>query len=198
MTTNRKTGIPPRRYPMLVLIALTAIGVDLLTKEWVLATFHEGERLDVIGSVVQFTLVYNTGAAFSMGTDHTWVFSTIATVVVIAIACYGLRVRSAWWAVALGLMMGGAAGNLLDRIFREPEPFHGAVVDFVKVMSFPVFNVADSCVVVGAILVVALTFKGLDPDGTWASDKTEAAVATTDDTEGDTAPGDDTTEGKGQ
>ncbi len=170
MTTARTPGPRRQRYLLLVLVALTAVGLDLLTKEWVLATFREGERLDVIGDIVQFTLVFNTGAAFSMGTDYTWVFSTIATVVVCVIAYIGLRVRSAWWAVTLGLMMGGAAGNLVDRVFREPEPFHGAVVDFIKVMDFPVFNIADSCVVVGACLVVALTFKGLELDGSLVSE----------------------------
>ena len=226
MTTAR-TGARPRRYLLLVLVALAAVGADLLTKEWVLATFQEGERLDVIGEIVQFTLVYNTGAAFSMGTDHTWVFTIIASVVVCTIAYLGLRVRSVWWAVTLGLMMGGAAGNLLDRIFREPEPFHGAVVDFIKVMSFPVFNLADSCVVVGACLVVLLTFKGVELDGSLASDDaagdtaeepaaadtratdapaadatapgTAAEGAADDRTGDDTDPGDDTTtEGKGQ
>ncbi|MEU0489683.1 signal peptidase II [Nocardiopsis sp. NPDC006139] len=213
MTTARTPGGRRRRYLLLVLVALAAIGVDLLTKEWVLAAFQEGERLDVIGEIVQFTLVYNTGAAFSMGTDHTWVFTTIASVVVLVIAYIGLRVRSVWWAVTLGLMMGGAAGNLVDRIFREPEPFHGAVVDFIKVMDFPVFNIADSCVVVGACLVVLLTFKGVELDGSIVSDDKDGdragggardtATAAGGSAEGrtgdDTAPGDDTTtEGKGQ
>ncbi|CAL9401838.1 Lipoprotein signal peptidase [Nocardiopsis dassonvillei] len=199
MTTARTTpGARPRRYLLLVLVALAAIGVDLLTKEAVLAAFREGERLDVIGEIVQFTLVYNTGAAFSMGTDHTWVFTTIASIVVLVIAYIGLRVRSVWWAVTLGLMMGGAAGNLVDRIFREPEPFHGAVVDFIKVMDFPVFNVADSCVVVGACLVVALTFKGLELDGSLVS-RDEDTGTDGDRSGDDTAPDDDTTtEGKGQ
>ncbi|MFL1376899.1 MULTISPECIES: signal peptidase II [unclassified Nocardiopsis] len=179
MTTARTPGAHPRRYLLLVLVALAAIGADLLTKEWVLATFREGERLDVIGEIVQFTLVYNTGAAFSMGTDHTWVFSTIAIIVVCTIAYLGLRVRSAWWAVTLGLMMGGAAGNLVDRIFRGAEPLHGAVVDFIKVMSFPVFNIADSCVVVGACLVVLLTFKGVELDGSIASDDKASDTAET-------------------
>ncbi|WP_306368929.1 signal peptidase II [Nocardiopsis sp. CC223A] len=220
MTTAR-TGARPRRYLLLVLVALAAVGADLLTKEWVLATFREGERLDVIGEIVQFTLVYNTGAAFSMGTDHTWVFSTIAIVVVCAIAYLGLRVRSVWWAVTLGLMMGGAAGNLVDRIFRGAEPMHGAVVDFIKVMSFPVFNIADSCVVVGACLVVLLTFKGVELDGSVVSDDkasdpderaAEAGEPATEDTgtqdtaaedapesgSGDRPDDDTTTEGKGQ
>ena len=206
MTTARTEG-RPRRYLLLVLVALAAVGADLLTKEWVLSAFYEGERLDVIGEIVQFTLVYNTGAAFSMGTGHTWVFTVIASVVVCVIAYLGLRVRSVRWAVTLGLMMGGAAGNLLDRLFREPAPFHGAVVDFIKVMDFPVFNLADSCVVVGACLVVLLTFKGLELDGGTAAsgDGASDTGKKTGDTAGETGepaagerPDDDTAEGKGR
>ncbi|MFD3686765.1 signal peptidase II [Nocardiopsis sp. NPDC058631] len=193
MTTTDQTGVRPRRYLLLLLVATIAIVVDFLTKEWVLATFHQGERVDVIGSLLQFTLVYNTGAAFSMGTDFTWVFTCIASIVVIAIAYMGLRVRSGWWGLTLGLMMGGAAGNLVDRFFRDPAPFHGAVVDFISVGDFPVFNIADSCVVVGACLVVALTFKGLNLDGSFIEDTPAKR-----DGEG-TEPGrGDTTEGKGQ
>ncbi|NYH54364.1 signal peptidase II [Nocardiopsis arvandica] len=172
-TTTDNTGVRPRRYLLLLLVAFAAIGVDLLTKEWVLSAFSEGERLDVIGSILQFTLVFNTGAAFSMGTDFTWVFTCIASLVVLTIGYIGLRVRNGWWAVTLGLMMGGAAGNLLDRLFRDPAPFHGAVVDFISVGNFPVFNIADSCVVVGAVLVVVLTFRGLNLDGSVVVDERE-------------------------
>ncbi|RKS09831.1 signal peptidase II [Nocardiopsis sp. Huas11] len=195
MTTNDDTGARPRRFVLLLLVALTAILVDLATKQWVLATFGVGESVDVIGSLLQFTLVFNTGAAFSLGTDYTWVFTTIATCVVLAIAYIGRRVRSVWWGVTLGLMMGGAAGNLVDRYFRDPAPFHGAVVDFIRVPNFPVFNIADSCVVVGAILVVALTFKGLGMDGAIVED-TRAEKKTGKD-QGGSAPSDDSTEGKG-
>lgn len=191
MTTTDNTVARPRRYVLLLLVALAAIVADLITKEWVLAAFSQGERLDVLGSFVQFTLVYNTGAAFSLGTGYTWVFTAIATIVVLAIAWIGWRVRSLWWGATLGLMMGGAAGNLVDRYFRGETPGTGAVVDFISVGSFPVFNLADSCVVVGACLVVALTFKGLNLDGTRAED--EAAEPE----EGAEKDRDDNDEGKG-
>ncbi|GAB3717364.1 signal peptidase II [Nocardiopsis nanhaiensis] len=177
MTTTDNKAVRPRRYAVLMLVALAAIVADFATKEWALAAFSPGERLDVIGSFVQFTLVFNTGAAFSLGTDYTWVFTCIATVVVLAIGYIGWRVRSLWWGVTLGLMMGGAAGNLVDRFFRDPAPFHGAVVDFISVGDFPVFNIADSCVVVGACLVVVLTFKGLNLDGTMVSDEVAEQAA---------------------
>ncbi|MFI6576571.1 signal peptidase II [Nocardiopsis sp. NPDC050513] len=170
MTTPDTVAARPRRYPFLLLVAVAAVLADLATKQWVLSAFSEGESVDVIGGLLQFTLVYNTGAAFSMGTDHTWVFTGIAIVVVGVIAYLGLRVRNVWWAVTLGLMMGGAAGNLMDRLFRDPAPFHGAVVDFIRVPYWPVFNIADSCVVVGACLVVLLTFKGVNLDGSLAAE----------------------------
>ncbi|KOX07260.1 signal peptidase II [Nocardiopsis sp. NRRL B-16309] len=193
MTTNDDTGARPRRFVLLLLVALTAIIVDLATKQWVLSTFSEGESVDVIGSFLQFTLVFNTGAAFSLGTGYTWVFTIIASCVVLAIAYIGRRVRSVWWAVTLGLMMGGAAGNLVDRFFRDPAPFHGAVVDFIRLPNYPVFNIADSCVVVGAILVVVLTFKGLGMDGAIVEDTRETKKTR----KGRGGP-DDSTEGKGQ
>ncbi|MBB6121427.1 signal peptidase II [Nocardiopsis algeriensis] len=188
MATNGATAARPRRYLLLLLVALAALAVDFGTKEWVLAVFEEGESVDVVGSFLQFTLVFNTGAAFSMGTGYTWVFTCIAIAVVAVIAWIGRKVRSAWWGVTLGLMMGGAAGNLVDRLFRDPAPFQGAVVDFIRLPNYPVFNIADSCVVVGAVLVVALTFKGLNPDGTWAKDGKDE----------DGKAGPETAEGKGQ
>ena len=191
MTTTDNTVARPRRYVLLLVVALTAIVVDFLTKEWVLAAFSPGERLDVVGEFVQFTLVYNTGAAFSLGTGYTWVFTAIATVVVLAIAWIGWRVRSLWWGATLGLMMGGAAGNLVDRYFRGETPGTGAVVDFISVGTFPVFNLADSCVVVGACLVVALTFKGLNLDGTRAEDEETGPD------EGSAKDNEDNDEGKG-
>lgn len=187
MSTTEHAPTRPRRYVFLLLIAFVVIAVDLATKQWALAAFSEGESVDVIGAFLQFTLVFNTGAAFSMGTGHTWVFTLIATAVVLAIAYMGLRVRSSWWAVTLGLMMGGAAGNLVDRYFREPGPFQGAVVDFIRLPNWPVFNIADSCVVVGACLVVLLTFKGINLDGSRDSEE-----------KGTTDVNDGPTEGKGQ
>lgn len=184
MATTDEKSARPRRYLLLLLVAVAAIAVDFATKEWALATFRQGESVDVIGSFLQFTLVFNTGAAFSMGTEYTWVFTIVATLVVLGIAYIGLRVRSVWWGITLGLMMGGAAGNLIDRFFREPEPFHGAVVDFIRLPNWPVFNLADSCVVVGACLVVFLTFRGIDLDGTLASDDKAEATTGEDDGEG--------------
>src|SRR5699024_12014745 len=112
---NRTEHAPAltRRYVLLLLTAFVAIAVDLATKQWALSAFSEGESVDVIGSLLQFTLVFNTGAAFSLGNDYTWVFTLIATAVVLIVAYVGWRVRSVGRAVACGQMVRGHSGNLV-------------------------------------------------------------------------------------
>jgi signal peptidase II len=121
--------------------------------------------VSIIGDTVTWTLVRNSGAAFSMATGYTWVLTLVATGVVIGIIWMGRRLVSPWWALGLGMILGGAMGNLIDRFFRSPGPLRGHVVDFFSVGWWPVFNVADSGVVCGAILLVVLTFLGVEPDG---------------------------------
>ena len=106
----------------------------------------------------------NSGAAFSMATGYTWVLTLIATGVVVGIFWMGRRLVSPWWAVGLGMILGGAMGNLVDRFFRAPGPLRGHVVDFLSVGWWPVFNVADPSVVGGAILLVVLSMFGFDFD----------------------------------
>jgi signal peptidase II len=118
----------------------------------------------IIGDTVTWTLVRNSGAAFSMATGYTWVLTLVATGVVIGIAWMGRRLVSPWWALGLGMILGGALGNLVDRFFRSPGPLRGHVVDFFSVGWWPVFNVADPAVVGGAILLVGLSLFGYDFD----------------------------------
>jgi signal peptidase II len=94
------------------------------------------------------------------------IFTVIAAAVIVVIARLARKLYSLPWAVALGLLLGGALGNLTDRIFRSPGVFEGEVVDFISPKGFAVFNLADSAIVCGGILIVLLSFKGLDPDGT--------------------------------
>ena len=110
-------------------------------------------------------MLRNSGAAFSIGTSMTVVFSLIAVGVIFAILRTARRLRSVPWAVTLGLLLGGAAGNLGDRIFRSPGPFRGYVVDWIQLPHWPVFNVADSCIVCGGILAVLLAARGIPLDG---------------------------------
>ncbi|UVF78319.1 signal peptidase II [Gordonia mangrovi] len=153
-------------------IAATVIGLDLLTKTLAVNLLEPGEPVRIIGDAVTLRLVRNSGAAFSMAAGYTWVLTIVALLVVIGIIRYSSRLRSAWWVLGLGLVLGGAMGNLADRLFRAPGPLRGHVVDFVSVGWWPVFNVADSAVVCGAVLLVVLSLLGFEYDGSrsgWAA-----------------------------
>ncbi|WP_460862950.1 signal peptidase II [Nocardiopsis coralliicola] len=143
---------------------------DFITKEIALARFTPGVSIPVVGELLQFTLVFNPGAAFSLGTGITWVFSLITIGVAVYILVMARTLRSLPWAVSLALILGGALGNLTDRIFRPPGPLHGHVVDWIQLPNWPVFNIADSCLVAGSALAVLLAFRGVNIDGTREGD----------------------------
>lgn len=165
---------------MLVVIAAVVLVLDLVTKIAAVRFIEPGNPIHVIGDVVTLKLIRNPGAAFSMATGMTWLLTLVAIAVVVAVIKIGRTLRSPWWALGLGLVLGGALGNLIDRIFRAPGPLQGHVVDFVSVGWWPVFNVADSGVVCGAILLVLLTLFGINPDGTrgQADEPTDATTGT--------------------
>lgn len=165
----------PLRLRTLLLIAAVLLGLDLLTKTIVVATMKPGHPIYLLGDWARLTLVRNPGAAFSMATGMTWLLTLVAAAVVIGVVRIGRTLRSMWWAIGLGMVLGGALGNLIDRIFRSPGPLQGHVVDFVAVGWWPVFNVADSSIVCGAILLVVLTVFGFEPDGTRAHHATDNA-----------------------
>ncbi|WP_227982973.1 signal peptidase II [Nocardia spumae] len=161
----------PRRLPWLLAIAAVVLLADLGTKALVVAKMTPGEPISIIGDLVRLTLIRNSGAAFSMATGMTWLLTLIAVAVVIGVIRIGRTLRSLGWAVGLGLVLGGALGNLVDRLFRSPGPLQGHVIDFIAVTKWwPVFNVADSSIVCGAILLVVLTVFGFEPDGTRSGD----------------------------
>jgi signal peptidase II len=149
---------------MLLTVAGLVLVADIVTKVLAVKLLTPGQPVSIIGDTVTWTLVRNSGAAFSMATGYTWVLTLIATAVVIGIIWMGRRLVSPWWAVGLGMILGGAMGNLVDRFFRSPGPLRGHVVDFFSVGWWPVFNVADPSVVGGAILLVALSVFGFDFD----------------------------------
>ncbi|GAB3286478.1 hypothetical protein GCM10027449_33230 [Sinomonas notoginsengisoli] len=155
-----------RAIALLALVAACAYTADQLTKLWVTSTMVEGQRIPVLPPLLQWYYIRNSGAAFSIGEGVTWLFTIIMTVVSAAILVYARKIRSFWWGVALGLVLGGALGNLTDRLFREPSFGVGHVVDFISLPNFAIFNVADSAVVCGVALVSLLTLWGLSPDGT--------------------------------
>ncbi len=143
------------------LVASATFLVDLVTKTWVVATLSTGEPRKVIGSLLKFHYARNSGAAFSLGTGSTLIFTFIATAVAIAIVFYAKQVRNRVWATAFGLVLGGALGNLADRIFRTPGAFRGHVVDWIELPHWPIFNIADSAIVVAACLIVLLSLRGV-------------------------------------
>ncbi|WP_182360411.1 signal peptidase II [Tomitella gaofuii] len=148
---------------VLAAIAVIVLALDIVTKVVVVAEMTPGRPVPLLGDDIRFTLIRNPGAAFSMATGMTWILTIVALLVVVGIIRYGRRLTSAWWAVGLGLVLGGALGNLVDRLFRAPGPLEGHVVDFIAVGSFPVFNIADSGITVGAILLAALALFGVEP-----------------------------------
>ncbi|GGS96902.1 signal peptidase II [Streptomyces chromofuscus] len=155
-----------RRIAVLFAVAGVAYALDLISKMIVVAKLEHHEPIEVIGDWLRFEAIRNAGAAFGFGEAFTVIFTVIAAVVIVVIARLARKLYSLPWAIALGLLLGGALGNLTDRVFRSPGVFKGAVVDFIAPKHFAVFNLADSAIVCGGILIVLLSFKGLDPDGT--------------------------------
>ncbi|WP_244293329.1 signal peptidase II [Streptomyces sp. MJM8645] len=155
-----------RRIGVLMVVALLAFLIDFGSKLLVVARLENHAAIKVIGDVVTFQVIRNSGAAFGMGQALTVVFTMIASAVIVVIWRIARRLYSLPWAIALGLLLGGALGNLTDRLFRSPGVFRGHVVDFISVQHFAVFNLADSAIVCGGILVVLLSFRGSNPDGT--------------------------------
>jgi len=160
-----------RRAVLLVGIALVVLAIDQITKAIVAATIDIGENVRILGGLVYLTQIRNAGAAFSMATGMTWVLAIVALAVVAFIVRMAPKLRSTPWAVCLGLVLGGALGNLSDRIFRAPGFLQGHVVDFISVFApnaerFPAFNAADSAITVGGVMLVLIALLGYDFDGT--------------------------------
>jgi signal peptidase II len=168
--SEASTPARPRRVALLLGVAVIVIAADVISKVLVVAKIPEYTYVHLIGNVFMLTQIRNGGAAFNLGgTSITIVFTLIAAAVIVFILRAAGRMRSVGWAIALGLLLGGATGNLIDRIFRHPAPFRGDVVDWIYVTRYwPVFNVADSCIVCGGIVIVLLALRGIRIDGTHA------------------------------
>jgi signal peptidase II len=135
---------------------------DFVTKAWALQSLSTEPR-KVIGSLLQFTLVYNSGAAFSFATGFTILFSLIALSVVIATIYFAPRITSRGWQLTIGLLLGGVLGNLTDRIFREPSFLSGYVIDWIQIPHWPVFNIADSAICIAAAISFVLSMRNIPP-----------------------------------
>jgi signal peptidase II len=135
---------------------------DFATKAWALQSLSSEPRR-VIGTFLQFTLVRNSGAAFSFATGLTFLFSLLALSVVVAVIYFAPRITSAGWHLTIGLLLGGVLGNLTDRIFREPSFLNGHVIDWIQIPHWPVFNLADSAICIAAAISFVLTMRNVPP-----------------------------------
>jgi len=168
--------VAPRRVGVLAAVAVAVLALDLLSKVAVAAWLGVEHGLEhppvrLLWGAVYLLETRNAGAAFSVGTGATVILTVIAVVIVVVIIRSARRMRSVGWAVALGLVLGGALGNLVDRIFRAPGIGRGHVVDWISLFSndghvWPIFNIADSAIVCGAVLSAVLAMRGVDLDGT--------------------------------
>jgi signal peptidase II len=162
--------LPARRVAVLAIVAPLALALDIITKTLMVANQEGKPPIRILGGIIYLDVIRNPGAAFSMATGMTWILSLIAVGVVVALIVVAPRLRSTGWAIGLGLVLAGALGNLLDRIFRSPGPLRGHVVDFISVFGpyakyFAVFNIADSSICVGGALIVLMAILGRDYDG---------------------------------
>ena len=164
------SGRRARRLPVAVLwaVAVVIVVVDQVTKQWALSALADGRHTALLGRALGLVLVRNPGAAFSFATGQTWIFAVIASCVVLVIIRVSRRLASRSWAVALGLVLGGAVGNLIDRLLREPGFLRGHVIDFIDYGGYFVGNVADIAIVLAAGGIIVLSLGGWEVDGTRA------------------------------
>ncbi|KQT91175.1 hypothetical protein ASG49_12710 [Marmoricola sp. Leaf446] len=166
---------PARATRLALAVGVTGLVVDQVTKVLAVRELTGREPVEVLGSFLRLVLVRNPGAAFSAGASITPVISVIAIVATVVVLWQVGRVRHRAWALALGLLLAGVTGNLVDRLLRPPGPLRGHVVDFFALPNWPVFNVADICINVAGVLLVLLLFRGINPDGTRHDATAEAA-----------------------
>ena len=142
-------------------IGVFLVFLDQLTKELAIASLADGSVITVIGDILKFRLAYNDAAAFSLGVGQTWVLAIIASCAVLALLWFGPRAKNITWTIIAGLVLGGAAGNLVDRLTRAPGFLNGHVVDFISIpFNFPIFNLADTFLVIGVSLAMLRTVMG--------------------------------------
>lgn len=160
------TRLRTRRHLALwATVAATSYLADQATKEWAQRHLTVGEPRSLVGEWLRLDLTHNAGAAFSIGTGYTVALSLVAVAVVLVCLRVATRLASAGWALALGLLLGGAAGNVTDRLLRAPGPLRGQVVDFLRLPHWPVFNLADASITVAAVIFVLLSLRGVRIDG---------------------------------
>lgn len=152
----------PGKTRTIWLTAWTIWLFDYATKTWALSNFSSDPQ-PVVGTLLQFTLLKNSGAAFSLASGFTLIFSLLAVAVIATIVRYAARITSRGWLTCAGLLLGGVLGNLTDRIFREPGFFLGHVIDWIQIPNWPVFNIADIAISTAALLAFIQTMRNVPP-----------------------------------
>ena len=171
-TASRWSALRPKRG-LLAATVLAVAAIDQISKIVAVDALEGKAPVDLLGEWFQLTLLRNPGAAFSMGTGSTWLFTTIQIVFIVAVAVGSKWLRTPWPTISASLIAGGAAGNLIDRLFRDPSFYFGHVVDFLSVRGFAVFNLADSAITVGVIMLAAWIMFSPDVDEMTGDTKTE-------------------------
>jgi signal peptidase II len=164
---------------IVAILAIIVLAVDQFVKHLTIEHLPYREPVPVLGEFLQLYYVRNPGAAFSIGSDYTWIFTIALTVVASIIIWKAFGLQSRLWAIVLGCLLGGVLGNLTDRFLREPGFAIGEVIDMISMpwMMPAIFNIADIFIVTGMISVALLVVFGLQFDGTRERDHTEAEKA---------------------
>ena len=163
MQAEGRTALRVRRWRTLFSVAWAIWVIDLATKIWAVNNLSFRSNINVIGDFFQLTLVRNPGAAFSFASGASVFLTVFSLIVMTVILYYSPQITSRGWAVVLGLVLGGILGNVVDRIFREPGVLRGHVIDWMQLPNWPVFNIADSAIVVAAVLAMILTARNIPP-----------------------------------
>jgi lipoprotein signal peptidase len=158
--------------------ALVVYGIDQLSKFLIITNLTEGEVVPVLGTLLQWQFVRNPGAAFSLASGMTWIFTILAMGVITFIVWFARRIRSIAWALVFGLLLGGVLGNLTDRLLREPSFGLGHVIDFIATpwLIPAIYNVADMAIVSSMVLFMILTIRGVGLDGIREVKRSDAAT----------------------
>jgi signal peptidase II len=156
----KTSGTKRQRVSLFFGLAITIVAFDQLTKFWAEANLA-GSPIEVIPDLLTFRLAYNDAAAFSLGVGATWVLTLVSLTASTLMIFYGPRVKTMLWALIAGFALGGAFGNLIDRALKPPTFFNGHVVDFIQIpFNFPIFNLADSFLVMAVVLAIYRTLRG--------------------------------------
>jgi signal peptidase II len=166
LEASARAKVSVRALVVLAVVAICVYAIDQFSKYLVVKNLTPDTPVDVLGQLLKFQLVRNSGAAFSIGSGSTWIFSIIGVGVLVFVIWYAPRIRSIAWAVLFGLLLGGLLGNLTDRLLREPGFGVGHVVDFIRIPLLPaIFNLADTAIVSSMVMFVILTILGIGLDG---------------------------------